>query len=121
MDAMPRLFIAIPLPDEARDYLVAAQPPAVPGMRLLGREELHLTLHFLGEVTDPDSDAVRMALATVKANAFTITVNEISKFQREGRPQVLWAGVEDNAALAALHRCIGTVLADALGFRPEEP
>ncbi len=33
---MPRYFIAIPLPDEARERLVAVQPPAVPGMRILG-------------------------------------------------------------------------------------
>ena len=34
--AMPRYFIALPLPDERRDRLVAIQPPAVPGMRVLG-------------------------------------------------------------------------------------
>lgn len=47
---MPRHFIAIPLPDDLKDRLVAIQPPAVPGMRLIGREEFHLTVHFLGEV-----------------------------------------------------------------------
>jgi hypothetical protein len=44
-DNMPRYFIAIPLPDDARDRLIAVQPPILPGMRLLGREELHLTLY----------------------------------------------------------------------------
>ena len=117
---MPRYFIAIPLPDEARDRLVAVQPPAVPSMRLLGREELHLTLHFLGEVAAQDLGNVRTALATVRTHSFTIAVNGIGKFQQEGRPQVLWAGVEANAALIALHRSIGAAMADAIGFRPEE-
>jgi 2'-5' RNA ligase len=117
---MPRHFVAIPLPDEARDRLVAVQPPVVSGMRLLGREELHLTLHFLGEVAVQDLDKVRSALAAVGMNAFTVAVNGIGTFQQEGRPQVLWAGVEANEDLIAVHRSIGAALAAAIGFRPEE-
>lgn len=117
---MPRFFVAIPLPDEARDCLIAAQPPAIPGMRILGRDEMHLTLHFLGEVAAEDFDTVRTALATVRVNAFMVAVNGIGKFQQEGRPQVLWAGVEANAALLELHHSIGVALAGAIGFRPED-
>jgi 2'-5' RNA ligase len=117
---MPRFFVAIPLPDEARDRLIAVQPPAFPGLRILGREELHLTLHFLGEVAAHDFDTVRTALATVSVNAFTVAINGIGMFQQEGRPQVLWAGIEANAALLELHHSIGAALADAIGFRPED-
>jgi RNA 2',3'-cyclic 3'-phosphodiesterase len=117
---VPRYFVAIPLPDAARDRLVAVQPAAVPDMRILGRDELHLTLHFLGEVAAADFDTVRTALATVRVNAFTVAVNGIGKFQQEGRPQVLWAGVEANAALLELHHAIGVALAGAIGFRPED-
>ena len=60
---MPRYFIALPLPDEARDRLVAVQPPAVSGMRILAREELHLTLHFLGNVAESNIGTLRTALA----------------------------------------------------------
>jgi 2'-5' RNA ligase len=89
-------------------------------MRLLGREELHLTLHFLGEVAAQDLAKVRSALATVRMNALTIAMNRIGKFQQQGRPQVLWAGVEASEDLIALHRSIGAALAAAIGFRPEE-
>lgn len=117
---MPRFFVAIPLPDEAKDRLVAVQPPAIPGVRLLGREELHLTLHFIGEVAAHDLAAMRAVLAIVKMNTFTVAVDGIGMFERDGRPQVLWAGVEPNADLTALHRAIGDALAEAVGFRPEE-
>ena len=117
---MPRYFIALPLPDEARDRLVSIQPPAVPGMRILAREELHLTLHFLGDVAANDIDAVMAALATVRTNAFTIGLSGVGMFPSERHAKVLWAGVEANEDLTALHRSIGTVLADAIGFRPEE-
>ena len=117
---MPRYFIAFPLPEEARDRLIAVQPPAVSGMRILAREELHLTLHFLGEVRPHDLDAVRTALATVRMNAFTIGLNGVGMFESERHAKVLWAGVEPSADLTALQRSIGTVLTDAIGFQPED-
>ena len=123
---MPRYFIALPLPDEARDRLVAVQPPAVSGMRILARDELHLTLHFLGKVSTHEIDAVRAALAAVRMNAFTIRLSGVGmastcfRGHSERHAKVLWAGVEPNADLTALHCSIGTVLADAIGFQPED-
>lgn len=116
---MPRYFVAIPIPEEAKDRLIRVQPRAVSGMRLLGRDELHLTLHFIGEVAAQELDAVRAALATVKRNAFTVALRGIGYFPPEGPPQVLWAGVEANADLISLHRCVSAALTDAIGFRPE--
>ena len=117
---MPLYFLIIPLPDEAKDRLVAVQPPTLPGMRLVGRQEMHLTLYSLGELAPRYDEAVRKALATVKANAFTITISGVGRFQLEGETQVLWAGVEGNSALFALHQSIGTALVDPIGFHPEE-
>jgi 2'-5' RNA ligase len=117
---MPRYFIATPLPDEARDRLVAVQPPAVPGMRILAREELHLTLHFLGEVAANDIDTARAALVAVRMNAFTIGLSGVGMFPSKRHAKVLWAGVEANADLTELHRAIGAALTDAIGFRFED-
>jgi RNA 2',3'-cyclic 3'-phosphodiesterase len=117
---MPSYFLIIPLPDEVKDRLVAVQPRDLPSMRLAGRQEMHLTLYSLGELSLQYDEAVRKALARVKVNAFTITISGVGKFQLEGEPQVLWAGVKEHSCLFALHYSIGTVLADAIGFRPEE-
>ena len=117
---MPRYFIALPLPDDVKDRLIAVQPPAVPGMRILARDELHLTLHFLGEVSTHDIDTATAALAAVRMNAFTIRLSGVGMFASERHAKVLWAGVEPNADLTALHRSIGKVLAAAIGFQPED-
>ncbi len=68
---MLRYFVAVPLPAEAKDRLVAVQPSTDSGMRLIERQEMHLTLHFLGELAPRDDKAVRKTLASVKASDFT--------------------------------------------------
>ena len=88
---MPSYFLIMPLPDEVRDRLVAVQPYDLPGASLAGRQEMHLTLYSLGELSPRYDEAIRKALAQVKANAFMITVSGVGRFQLEGKPQVLWA------------------------------
>jgi 2'-5' RNA ligase len=116
---MPRYFVAVPLPDEAKDRLVAVQPPAMAGMRLIDRDEMHLTLHFLGEVAAHDVESGCKALANIEKNAFAISFKGLGQFPPDGLATVLWAGVEANADLVELHKMVGTALAEAVGFRPE--
>ena len=117
---MPRYFIAIPLPDEARNRLVAVQPPALPGMRILARDELHLTLHFLGELPAHDVETVRTALRTIKVRSFAVTIQGVGMFPSERHAKVLWAGVAAKSDLIEFHRAIGAVLTDAIGYKPED-
>lgn len=55
-----RLFVAVPLPAGLRDVVRGAQEalPRVHGLRLLGPEQWHVTLAFIGEV-----DAGKAAIA----------------------------------------------------------
>jgi 2'-5' RNA ligase len=117
---MSRYFVALALPDEAKDRILAIRPPAVPGSRLAAREELHLTLHFLGEVDPQHAPALRNALAGVRAEAFSISLQGVGRFPPDGPPRVLWAGVECHPSLIALHRAVGIALTVAIGFRPED-
>ena len=115
-----RYFIAAMLPDEVKDRLVELQPPAAPGMRLIGREEFHLTLHFLGELSPPGAArAAGEALATLQAEEFAIAIEGVGRFPPEGPAQVVWAGVKASGPLLALHTAIAAALADAIGYRAE--
>jgi 2'-5' RNA ligase len=116
---MARYFIAIPLPDEAKDRLVAVQPPTMAGIRIIDRDEMHLTLHFLGEVSAYDVESACKTLANIEKNAFAIAFKGLGQFPPDGPATVLWAGVEVNADLVELHKMVGTGLAEAIGFRPE--
>jgi 2'-5' RNA ligase len=116
---MDRYFLAIPLPEQANDRLVAAQPPAVPGVRLVARPDFHLTVHFLGQLPLRSVDVIRKALETWNIDAFTITIQGVGKFPPKGQPRVLWAGLNPSTALSRLHHELGTVLTTAIGFQPE--
>jgi RNA 2',3'-cyclic 3'-phosphodiesterase len=117
---VPRSFVAIPLPKEVKDRLVSAQPPAAPGVRILGRDKMHVTLHFLDEIDPQELDAARNALSSVEAAAFTIMIRGVGRFPPRGRPTVLWAGIEASQALVALHASVGRALKSAIGFKPEK-
>jgi len=112
-----RYFVAALLPDHAKNQLIAAQPHAAPGVRLLTHRELHLTLQYLGEVNSPSE--VATALASVSMKTFRIAVRGNGAFPSEANPEVLWAGVERASTLSALHDSIGACLNRAVGFQPE--
>lgn len=116
---MPRYFLAIPLPDEAKQALAAVEAPAIRGVRLAGRTDVHLTLHFLGELSQQARDAACTALAEIRSSRFTTCVRGVGRFPAAGDAQVLWAGVETDPLLLNLHRSIGEALAQSIGFQAE--
>ena len=101
-----RLFIGITLPDEAMDALVADQVALSPHLRTgraSDRENLHLTLVFLGEV---DEDVERRVRDAVKATAaashpLTLCLGDIGSFDHHDR-LVLWRGIQPGTGLDEL-------------------
>jgi len=69
-DERVRLFCALRLPDETLDALVAWERGAfhgVPGLRQVSRENLHVTLAFLGHRSAADLEAIAGALRAAAA------------------------------------------------------
>lgn len=71
-----RLFCALLLPDETLDALVAWQRelPARPGVRLVPRPSLHVTLAFLGHRPPEDVDGVAAALRAAASRAHALVL-----------------------------------------------
>lgn len=105
-----RLFIAIDLPREIAWELarLVADPP--PGVRPVRPAQLHLTLHFLGDVADEPREALPDALAGVARDSFTVAIRGTGVFPPRGRPSVLWAGLVESPALADLHAAVGAAV-----------
>jgi RNA 2',3'-cyclic 3'-phosphodiesterase len=114
---MIRLFVALALPDSVAQSLLALQS-GVPGARWMEREQLHLTLRFIGEVDGRDADAIDETLASVAAPRLTLGLKGVGAFGGKN-PRALWAGVAANDALIHLQRKIESAI-QRLGFPAEE-
>jgi len=56
-----RLFVAVDLPEEVLAVVEALPRPNLPKLRWTTRDQWHVTLRFLGEVTDPGPVATALA------------------------------------------------------------
>ena len=114
---MHRLFVAIDLPQEVKDSLVALQG-GLPGARWVGTEGLHLTLRFIGEMSSAEADDIHAALATVTGAPFMARLESAGTFSGRGGPRVVWAGAIRDTPLERLKRGIDAALRRA-GCAPD--
>jgi RNA 2',3'-cyclic 3'-phosphodiesterase len=114
---MMRLFVALTLPDVVADGLILLQG-GIPGARWSTREQLHLTLRFIGEVDGRDAGAIDDALASIRAPRFTLELKGVGEFGGKN-PRALWAGVRDGAPVEHLQRKVESAV-QRVGLPPEE-
>ena len=111
-----RLFTALPLPATTRT-LVSLQAGGISGARWVPEENLHITLTFIGDVTDDRVEDIMEALQTVHGPPPVIELNGVGHF---GTRQLrsIWIGVKKVDRLIALQERVQRVLADC-GIPPE--
>lgn len=107
---MPRLFTAIEIPESIRRKIACLDLPAADVARITAPEDLHITLHFIGEVADSICDAAQVRLRSVITPAFEQKLRSAGVFANRGRPEILWVGVDQSAELLTLREAIGDVL-----------
>ncbi|MEO1252591.1 MAG: RNA 2',3'-cyclic phosphodiesterase [Pseudomonadota bacterium] len=105
---MPRLFVALSLPEVVADALTFLQS-GVDGARWRPVENFHLTLAFIGDADRHGFDAALHALADVEAPAFELTLAGVGMFG-ERKPRALWAGVKPSEALSHLQKKVENAL-----------
>lgn len=90
------------------------------GLRWIPAGNLHLTIWFLGEVSEARTGAVLEALAPpLPMPAFEVAFEGFGAFPPAGAPRVLWMGVSRGQdALAHAHELVGARLLP-WGFSPE--
>jgi 2'-5' RNA ligase len=101
-----RLFVALPLPDEVRAALAHAQArlqrAGLP-LRLARAEGLHVTLAFLGEVSEDRVDELGAIIdaAARPGRPFRLGVGGLGCFPTPHRPRVVWQGLRGEVDRAA--------------------
>ncbi|TDC61326.1 RNA 2',3'-cyclic phosphodiesterase [Actinomadura sp. GC306] len=127
-----RLFVALVPPPDILDELEEAVRPhrdAVPELRWVRRELLHVTLTFLGEVDDRTLDRLlpRLERAVGRHERMSLSLAGAGAFPGSGaHARVLWTGLFGDrrrmarlaASTTAAGRRVGTLPDKHRGFRP---
>ncbi len=106
---MLRAFIAVELPAEIQQGLVQVtnqlmqQLAGIP-VRWVPVHNIHLTLMFLGDVSEANLQLVKDSLAEEAINhqPFDISIGKVGVFPSLQRPRVIWVGVEAPGELMAV-------------------
>jgi 2'-5' RNA ligase len=107
---MYRLFVAIDLPADIKEKLLAIGG-GIQGARWLTAEQIHLTLKFVGEVDGGVFEDILDALKEVSSEPFELTLKGVGHFPPRRNPEVLWVGVAKNERLVQLRNRIESTLA----------
>lgn len=102
---MIRLFTALPLSAACIESLALVRR-SLPGVRWIDRENLHLTLQFIGEVDSGLYPKIVSALEECKVEPFDFDVRGGGYFGSGRNPRVLWAGVDAHPELLELNRTV---------------
>ncbi len=105
-----RVFFAIPLNDVWKDQLQELQANLLARAekgRATPKDNLHLTIQFIGEVEDIEN----LVLATSKLSLPEVNMDPkgIASFKR-GREELVYLDLNSSAALVRLHQCVRDML-----------
>jgi 2'-5' RNA ligase len=120
-DGRARLFVALELPDAAREALVAWRVLVDPGgLRHVEPESLHVTLCFLGLLEVSEIEPIGAAVADVGADGPMPLALDAPTWLPPRRPNVLAVGVADpTGALAAVQASLSAALSGGGWYAPE--
>jgi RNA 2',3'-cyclic 3'-phosphodiesterase len=89
---MLRLFVGLALPPDVAARL-AGLATNLPGARWVEPENLHITLRFIGEVSDADAEDLHHELARLEAKPLTYDIAGMDTFGQGRKAHALFAGV----------------------------
>ncbi len=115
---MIRLFTALEVPDDVAECLMATQS-GIHGAHWVTRENLHVTLRFIGQVDEAMADEVDTALAHLKTKPFRLQVTGLNSFGDAKRARSVWAGLEPSSQLTNLNAKIERLF-QGLGLRADK-
>jgi 2'-5' RNA ligase len=122
-----RAFVAIPIDERLRDGMVAVQEAlrrAAADVRWVERENLHVSLKFLGEIDETQHAllAERLRGEATRFPPLELEFAGVGRFPSGGAPRVLWIGCRrDVSKLAGLADAVERAAADADVPRENRP
>ena len=123
MNKKHKVFIAINLPGEVKRYLAGfgQKWPGLPA-KWTPQENLHITLVFLGDLTDEELGEVCVTAKQVAASheGFEINLNKVGYGPDDKLPpRMVWAMGDKNKQLSVLKNDLQDALVEKINFKPE--
>ena len=121
---MRRVFIAINLPKKMKKGLASFQEEWLDlPVKWIKEDNLHLTLAFIGNLSDQETGSVCQGLKKIEGNfsPFSVSLTRIS-YGPEGKdvPRLIWAEGEESEKLSSLKKEVDIILKNSIGFIPEQ-
>ncbi len=98
MSDLIRAFISVNLPDKIRDELedfINSKLKTVSKIRWVNREQFHITLKFLGEISHEKIELVKNSIDKVKFTPFKIRLSDSGAFPDLKNARVLWVSCSE--------------------------
>lgn len=109
---MLRLFIGLSVPDDVAAQL-AGLANGMPGARWVEPENMHVTLRFIGEVSEGDAEDIHVELSRPVAKPFSFDITGMDTFGQGRKAHALFAGVSLSAELELLQTRVEAAVARA--------
>jgi 2'-5' RNA ligase len=118
-----RCFVAVDIDDDALMVTFAKAQRAIEAtgadVKCVEGENIHITLKFLGEISEAKTSQVADLVKGIAFKPFTLDFKGVGVFPVMSRPSVVWAGVSGEASeMLAVFTELEMGL-KALGFEPE--
>ena len=104
-----RIFIAFDVPDDAKECMAKVQGKIgddFAEIRWVKKEQMHLTLKFLGEAQPDIVNKIKDELRKIRFNPFMVYLGSIGVFPSEDYIRVVWVGLEPEDKVIELQRGI---------------
>ena len=127
MEKRHRIFVAINIPSDIRRELFeySEKWPELPA-KWTDKENLHITLEFLGHLTDEEVGEVCVAVKDVaeRHNGFSLHLNKVSysttkKGEKDIAPKMVWAEGDKSEELSDLRDDLEDTILEKVSFIPE--
>lgn len=121
-----RLFVAVPIPQEAFAFVHEAQAllPSLDGLRLTREDQFHITLAFIGEVEDSKAAAAAEVVQAVPADfGGEVALSGFAFFPSMNKARVAALGVDDPAGIltALFEQVMGGLEEEGVMEREKRP
>ena len=110
---MSRYFISITLPADLQKRLDQTLPENR-NWKKAKRDQLHLTLRFIGSADAASLKDIEDKLAKINIPEFKVGLKEIGYFPREGRVRVIWLGADKSVPLIELQNLVDKAVTEVI-------